>query len=87
MRKFLIPLALVPVLALSACSTQDADKGTRDTGSALGIVNMPNHFNNVAVKCYQGNGLYVTNNNGDGGSGSSLAVVPKDPVCNGGSTR
>jgi predicted nucleic acid-binding Zn ribbon protein len=67
---------------IAACGvTTDADKGVRDTGSALGIVNMPNHFNNVAVKCFKGNGIYVTNNDGTGGNGSSLAVVTKDPLC------
>lgn len=85
MRKLLIPF-VAAALALTACGGTDAGKGQRDTGSALGIVNMPNHFNNVAVKCYRGNGLYVTNNSGNGGTGTSLAVVVKDPVCAGGPT-
>lgn len=84
MRKLFVIPVLVATLGLTACGGRDAGKGTRDTGDALGIVNMPNHFNNVAVKCFRGNGLYVTNNSGDGGTGSSLAVVIKDPVCNGG---
>lgn len=72
----------VPVLVFAAgCTDKDADQGERDKGSALAVVNMPDHWNNVAVKCFRGNGLYVTNNSGDGGNGTSLAVVPSDPVC------
>ena len=85
---FLAALVLCAVLggSIAACGT-DASFEKRDNGSAKAIVNMPDHFNNVAVKCYQGNGIYVTNNNGNGGTGSTLAVVAKDPLCAGGTTR
>jgi len=84
MKKISIIALIAGAIGISACGDDtDAGKGVRDTGDAKAIINMPNHFNNVAVKCYQGNGIYVTNNNGDGGSGSSLAVVIKDPVCGG----
>jgi hypothetical protein len=62
------------------CGTQDAGVGKRDVGSA-DVLNFPNHFNNVAMKCDgHGNRVFVTNNNGDGGTGSTVAVI-HDPTC------
>lgn len=82
MKKLLVIPALLVGLVAAGCGTgNDVSKGSRDTGSAKAIVNMPNHFNNVAVKCYQGTGIYVTNNTGDAGTGTSLAVVTNDPIC------
>lgn len=77
-------LLLIPIVALglAACTTNDAQQGERDTGSARTVYNMPNHFNNVVLKCTAaGNGIYESNNSGDGGNGTSIAVVERDPEC------
>lgn len=79
--KYVAAAALFGGLLFAGCGATDAGSGKRDTGSARAIINMPNHFNNVAHKCYHGNGVYVTNNNGNGGTGSSLYVAVSDPVC------
>lgn len=70
------------IVLLAGCGEDtDAGRGTRDTGDAKAIINMPNHFNNVALKCRGTTGVYVTNNNGDGGTGSDVAVLANDPEC------
>jgi hypothetical protein len=77
---------LLPVLAstgilmgLVACGANDADVGARDKGSAKALINMPDLFSTVAVKCYEGNGIYVTSTESE--NSSSLYVVKDDPVC------
>lgn len=86
MKKFILYPVLaiflfIPLVGASSCGSNDAEKGTRDTGAAKAIINMPNHFNNVAFKCRGTKGVYVTNNNGDAGTGSALSVVLNDPEC------
>lgn len=74
-------LAIVMTVALIAGCGNDADKGSRDTGSAKMTINMPDGFPNVSLKCVGKSGLYVTNNTTNG-SGSP-AVVLNDPQCGG----
>lgn len=64
MRRFLAPAILVAVLA--GCSgwndtygKGDAPVGPRDD-SAADVVNFPDQYQNVAVKCYGPNGIYTT---------------------------
>lgn len=79
MKKAVVLLA-VSGLALAGCTTNDTSVGSRDHGSA-DILNFPNHFNNVAMKCDgHGHRVFVTNNKGDGGTGASVAVA-NDPSC------
>lgn len=86
MRSFfsITAVLLVTTFAVSGCGADtDAGQGTRDTGDAKAIINMPDKFNNVALKCRGTTGVYVTNNNGDGGTGSDVAVLANDPECGG----
>lgn len=66
--------------AVSACGN-NATVDARDKGSAKLIINMPDGFPNVALKCLGTNGVYTSNNTG-AGSGSP-AVVLNDPQCGG----
>lgn len=77
----LVVLGIFLPLTAESCGQNDAGKGERDNGSAKAIINMPDHFNNVALKCRGTTGVYVTNNSGDGGTGSSLALLADDPEC------
>lgn len=87
MKKILIVPAILLGLFAAGCGATDAGTGQRDYGSAKAIINMPNHFNNVALKCRGTNGVYVTNNSGDGGTGSAIAVTLNDPECGGTSSQ
>lgn len=79
----LIAVFFVVGILAAGCGGTDASVSSRDHGAAKAIINMPNHFNNVSVKCYGTTGIYVTNNNGNGGTGSALAVLANDPACHG----
>jgi hypothetical protein len=78
-KRTLSVLACIGSLGLVACGANDAGVSTRDKGSAKALINMPDLFSTVAVKCYEGNGVYVTST--DGENSSSLYVVKDDPVC------
>jgi hypothetical protein len=67
-----------PVLA--ACGN-DAAVGTRDKGNAKLILNMPDGFPNVALKCLGTTGVYVSNNTSVGTG--SPAIVLNDSQCGG----
>lgn len=74
--------------AITGCgvSDNDAEPDSRDTGRAKAVINMPNHFNNVAHKCYGNNGIYVSdhgNNGSDGANsaGGTVFVLANDPQC------
>lgn len=69
-------LSLCGLCLLSAGCGTDANVDTRDKGDAQAIINMPDRFPNVAVKCYRGNGIYTSNDT------SSPFVVQRDQVCN-----
>lgn len=72
-------LAILFGLALLTGCGNDADFSTRDKGSAEAIINMPDNFPSVAVKCFRGNGVYTSGQ----GSGEVAApfVVSNDRVC------
>ncbi len=82
------PLTLVAVLGavllLSACSEYNDERGRGDAGitardaSPAIVVNMPDGFSNVAIKCAGPNGVYVTTQNANG---KQLTVVENDPNC------
>lgn len=79
-RRILAALATTGALTgLVACGANDASVSTRDKGSAQAIINMPDRFPNVAVKCYRGNGVYAANNGSDVPGG--IYVVVRDPAC------
>jgi hypothetical protein len=72
--------AAAGIFAIGAAGCgNDASVDTRDKGAAKAIINMPDHFPNVAFKCRGSKGIYVTNNTSSG-SGSP-AVIPNDPEC------
>jgi hypothetical protein len=52
----------------------DAPVGTRDDSPAR-IINMPDQFANLAVKCDRGNGIYVTTRD------AAPTIIPNDPNC------
>jgi hypothetical protein len=75
-------LAAIP-LANFNCGQNDADIGGRNTGPAE-VVNMPNHFSSIAVKCDGPNRVYESDHGNDNdGRPGGLAVVPNDPRCGG----
>lgn len=82
MKRLLLVAALA--VGLVACSEHndkrgrgDAPVGTRDDSPAR-IINMPDQFANVAVKCDRGNGLYVSTRE------APPVVIVNDPNCKGG---
>jgi hypothetical protein len=91
MRKTFAAVALLAVLVgLAGCGmtgtgendrhgTGDAPVADRDD-SAASIINMPDAFPNVAVKCWRGNGIYATRAT-ESKPVPELAVVPADPAC------
>lgn len=70
-------------LSLSACSQDTAVGGSGpvegyDRTPAV-VLEMPLGFSNVAVHCFKGNGVYVTE--GYAEAPSSVSTVPNDPFC------
>lgn len=85
MKKTLMAVLLVAVLALSSCSWgktsepyKDAKRG-KTNDSPADTLTFPDGFSNVATKCDNGNRVYVIFK-GDNAYGS-IAVVPDDPTC------
>lgn len=76
--------ALALALTASACGKYNDDRGTGDapagqvTKQRVDVVPMPDHYGNVAIACYKGNGLYVVTHDK---SDVPVTVVPNDPVC------
>jgi hypothetical protein len=80
-------LAVSALFTLNACGSsnssftefmQDADVSSRNTAPA-DVINFPDGFPNVSTKCDNGNRIYVTRGNPDGGR--DIAVVADDPSC------
>jgi len=74
-------LAVCAVAALAGCSDfnndrgkGDAPVGDRDDAPAV-VVNFPDGFMNVAVKCHGPNGIYTHTR------AAAPVVVPNDPTC------
>lgn len=69
------------IIGAAACGQYDNKRGRGDApvGSAddtpAQVVNFPDLFANVAVKCHKGNGIYVTTRD------AAPVVVPNDPAC------
>ena len=86
MKKISLIAAVCGALLFAACGDEDTTSDRRDTGSAKATINMPNHFNNVAHKCYEQNGVYVSDH-GDGSNpnsgGGDVFVLANDPACGG----
>jgi hypothetical protein len=70
--------------SLTACGSDS--RGTGDAPAAqvpksdVPVVPMPDHFPNVAIACYKGNGIYVSTHDK---TDSAPTVVVRDPVCAG----
>lgn len=66
----------VTTLAASNCGANDAPVKTRDRSGAA-LLNMPNHFSTVALKCDGHSHLLAESDHGNDGSGrpGALAVV------------
>lgn len=74
--------ALIVCMGLFAVACgEDASVDSRDHGSAKAIINMPDHFANVALKCRGTKGVYVSNNTSAGAG--SVFVLLDDPECHG----
>jgi hypothetical protein len=81
-RKYILilPCLLFAFITTTAAACgNDASVDTRDKGSAKAIINMPNHFPSIAIKCRGKKGVYTTNNTAHG-SGSPFVVL-NDPEC------
>jgi hypothetical protein len=84
-RRILIGVAILALLALAGCSKalepfQDAPRGSTNSQPA-DIITNPDGFSNVAAKCDGPNRVYVAFH-GDSAYGA-IAVVPNDPRCGG----
>lgn len=81
-----VAAAAVATVALSGCQWND-HRGLGDAPAnqlpkqAVNVVPMPDHFPNVAVVCYRGNGIYVSTHDK---TDSQPTVVPNDPACQAG---
>lgn len=81
-------LAATAALTLAGCGQSghnvsrgqgDVPVGEQDRTPAKMVVNFPDAWGNVAIKCYGVNGLYeVTHNDA---SRPPVVVVPNDPMC------
>jgi hypothetical protein len=45
------------------------------------VLNAPDGYANVAVRCYKGNGVYVTRQGGPETGQRQVEVIPGDPIC------
>ncbi len=75
-------VALGLLLTTAACASEKRGTGdspvepVRDQNNTRAhIVTMPNGFSNVAFKCDDGNGIYVTTRE------AAPVIVPDDPNC------
>ncbi len=68
-------VVVVLVMAVAGCG-KDADVNLRDKGDAKALINMPDHFDTIALKCYHGKGIYLAST-----GGSSPTVILNDPDC------
>lgn len=89
-RKALLTGAAVVALSVSltACGQTghnisrgqgDVPVGAQDRTPAKMVVNFPDAWGNVAIKCYGVNGLYEVTHNDN--SRPPVWVVPNDPMC------
>lgn len=83
MRQRAVLVALIIVLA-GCGSYQDArGKGDAPIANRTGddkaavVINFPDGFANVALKCYRGNGIYSTTRE------ATVVIVRDDPLCDG----
>lgn len=91
MRRIFAVLATVVVLGLSAvgCSQYNDERGKGDApvenrrgdDAPAVVVNFPDGFANIAFKCLNGNGLYVTTRD------APPVIVKDDPNCDGSTVR
>mgnify|MGYP001194428637 FL=1 len=76
---------LVAALALTGCSESQDENGLGDAPISTWdphpaeIVNMPDDYGNLAVKCHRGNLLYVTTHRYR--YASNIWVLPNHPSC------
>lgn len=80
-------LMIVTAVAVGTSAASCNAKGTGDApvepvdkqnNAPAHIINMPDGFPNVAVKCDQGTGIYVTSH---GKSDVPPVIIPNDPRC------
>ena len=82
-------VVLVGTLGLAACSPSPTG-GAGDAPIAAveqepwTILNNVDGFPNIATRCREGNGIYVTRSADD--NSDTLVVIPNDPACAGAST-
>jgi hypothetical protein len=75
-----IPIIIV-AFALGGCSSWNDKHGKGDSpvgktdDSPARVVNMPDGFANLAIKCYNGNGIYVTTRD------AAPTIIVNDPNC------
>lgn len=82
--KKLIATGLIAI-TLAGCGSYNDKRGLGDApvmnrkgdDKAAVVINFPDTFANIAIKCYKGNGLYVTTRN------AAPLVVKDDPLCDG----
>lgn len=73
---------LLLLIPLAACSSYNDKRGRGDApvkqydDTPAYVINMPDQFANVAIKCYGGNGVYETTRE------AAPVVVADDPMCN-----
>lgn len=84
MKKYLL-IGTLLIVSLTGCSEFNDDRGKGDAPvlNKKGddwpavVVNFPDGFANIAFKCLNGNGLYVTTRD------AAPVVVEEDPNCSG----
>ena len=80
-----IIIALAIGIGASSCGEWNDERGKGDApvqdkagdDRAAVVINMPDGFANVAIKCYAGNGLYVTTRD------APPIIIADDPNCDG----
>lgn len=82
-------LAALSILTLAGCSEYNDQRGKGDApvqnragdDAPAVVINMPDGFSNIAVKCLNGNGLYVTTRE------AAPVIVKDDSNCAGSTVK
>jgi hypothetical protein len=71
-----VVLLCTPLIAAN-CGANDAPVKTRDKSGAS-VMNMPNHFSSVAIKCDGFGHVIYENDHGDSGNGRGVITIVQD---------
>lgn len=80
---FAILVVVLSTVAIASCGANssrgrgDAPVGQQDKAPAR-VINMPDHYPNVAFKCLGTTGIYVSSHDKND---TQPTVVPRDPAC------